>query len=74
MKNCFKKLFYYLGLVIVCCAISISGQFIHELSIKDWILHIIFGILLASGFLFFDKKNKKNQLNRKDKSSSDLNS
>ena len=68
MKDIRKKILRFFGFAIWGCTISISTQFIHELSFKDWIINIICGILIASAYLFFewqDKTKKENKANSK---------
>jgi uncharacterized membrane protein YagU involved in acid resistance len=59
MKTFWKTFFVFLGLVLFWCSLSISGQFLHELSLKDWISHIIFAILFAVGYMLIVARHKK---------------
>jgi uncharacterized membrane protein YagU involved in acid resistance len=64
MKNFWKRFSVFFGLIIIGCNLSITLQFLHKLSGKDWMYHIIFAIIFALCYmliLYFykDKKAKK---------------
>jgi uncharacterized membrane protein YagU involved in acid resistance len=62
MKNLGSKILVFISLIIIWCSATISQRFLHELSIEEWIKHILFGIIFAVAFTLIVEKNKVRKL------------
>jgi uncharacterized membrane protein len=66
IKQLAIKIIIFLGIILTWCNITISQRFLHELSLKEWIEHILFGIIFAIVFMLIARRDKKDKAKKQE--------